>query len=541
MPYPLERESLTNLCDVLVIGGGINGTAIARDAALRGLRVILVEKDDLAAGTSSWSSRMIHGGLRYLEHGEVRLVRESLHEREVLLRQAPHLVRPYPLLIPFYAHNRRGRGTLRAGMAAYDALSWDKSTPWHRILPTSKLRERWPGLRRDGLTGAALYFDAQAPWAERLSVENALAARESGADVRTHTGAIGLLRGPGASVVGARCRDARSGAEYDVAAGLTVNAAGPWIDRVAADVTGTRLIGGTKGSHLVVDPFPGAPRTGVHYEASSDGRAVLVLPWAGRYLIGATDLYFDDDPGKAVTSDAEIDYLLAETNRLIPGAGLTPGDVLFSYCGVRPLPYAPDAASTADVSRDHVIHDHAPEAPGLLSIIGGKLTTHRALAEQTVDQALRLLGLPRQRSVTSELALPGARTGDWPAFRATFTERSGLDPAMSDRLLGIYGTRAADVLALARSEPGLATEFVPGALAAEVVHAFRAEQAGTLGDVLLRRTMLGLAPDVGLGAVEPAAEIAIRRGLLEPGEAGEQVEDYRATVRRFRPRAAAGR
>jgi glycerol-3-phosphate dehydrogenase len=536
-----DSEDTAVPVDVLVIGGGINGTAIARDAVLRGLRVTLVERGDLGEGASSWNSRLIHGGIRYLEHGEFRLVRESLREREILLRSAPHLVRPFPLLIPFYEHNKRSAATLRAGMLAYDALSFDKTTPWHRPVPKRRLRSGWAGLDPAGLSGGTLYHDAQVPWAERLSVENALAAREVGADIRTHTAATGLLV-EGDRVTGAWVRAGER--EYPVRAALTVNAAGPWIDdvvRQSLDEAG--LIGGTKGSHLVVAPFPGAPATGVHYEAGSDGRAVLVLPWQGRYLIGTTDRYYRGDPGEVVAEDDEVDYLLAETNRLVPSAGLRREHVLWSYCGVRPLPRAPAAGSEADVSRDHVIHDHGPGARGLLSIIGGKLTTHRALAEQTVTKLLGMLGarsghgFSRRRSVTRSLALPGARTVDWPGFRAKFVAGSRLPEATAERLLGIYGTRAADVLALAAKEPALAKKFAPNALAAELVFAFRAELAGNLGDALLRRTMLGLGDEVGLDVVDSAAEVLRRHLGFGEEEVAGQIDDYRAAVRRFRPLA----
>jgi glycerol-3-phosphate dehydrogenase len=537
----MSARWVTGQRDVLVIGGGINGTAIARDAALRGLRVTLVDKGDLGEGASSWNSRLIHGGIRYLEHGEFRLVRESLREREILLRSAPHLVRPYPLLIPFYEHNTRGPTLLRTGMLAYDALSFDKTTPWHRPVSKGRLRAEWSGLEQAGLSGGALYHDAQVPWAERLSVENALAAREVGADIRTHTPATGLIV-EGDRIAGATVSDGER--EYPIRAALTVNAAGPWIDEVVREsLDEARLIGGTKGSHLVVEPFSGAPATGVHYEAASDGRAVLVLPWQGRYLIGSTDLYFEGDPGEAVTGDDEIDYLLSETNRLVPSAGLRRQDVLWSCCGVRPLPHVPAAGSEADVSRDHVIHDHGPQERGLLSIIGGKLTTHRALAEQTVDKLLGMLGArpggrfnPKRRGVTRGLPLPGGRTADWVAFRREFVSGSGLPPATAERLLGIYGTRAADVLALTAEKPALAAEFADGALAAELVFAFRSELAGDLRDALLRRTMVGLGAQMGLDVVDAAAEILVRHLGFTEGEAERQAVGYRAAVRRFRPR-----
>jgi glycerol-3-phosphate dehydrogenase len=520
--------------DLIVIGAGVNGAGIARDAALRGLRVCLVEAEDIGAGTSATSSRLIHGGIRYLEHGEVRLVRESLRERELLLRNAPHLVRPFPLLIPFYEHNRRRPMTLRAGMLAYDVLSADKTTPWHRLIGR-RGRRRWPGLAAEGWQGGALYHDAQATYAERLAVENALAALETGADVRTHTEVVGVVR-DGHRVTGVRGRTA-DGAEVVLTAPVVINAGGPWVDAVLrACGVDARLIGGTKGSHLVVDPFPGAPGTGVHYEAQSDHRAVLVLPWAGRYLIGSTDLYYEGDPGAVTCSDEEVRYLLDETDRLIPGAGLAPDDVLYSYCGVRPLPYTP-AASEAEVSRDHQFIDHGPDHVGLISVVGGKLTTYRALAEHAVDLVTKRLG-SRRRCVTRHLPLPGARCADWPALARRIRERSRWSARTTDHLLAVYGVRALDVLALAAADPRLA-KVLPGEdepLAAEFVHALTSERAATLTDALHRRTMVGLDGSVGLDTAAAAAEVCAEVLGWPDARVAEEVAAHRRYVHRFRPR-----
>jgi len=527
--------------DVVVIGAGVNGAAIARDAALRGLRVALVDKDDVGSGTSAWSSRLIHGGIRYLEHGELRLVRESLREREILLRSAPHLVSPFGLLIPFYEHNHRSAPLLSAGMAIYDLLSADKSTPWHRLIGWQGVRERWPGLQIDGLKGGALYHDAQARYAERLSVENALSAREAGASLRLYTQVVGLLR-EGARVRGVRLRD-RAGSEMSLAASVVVNAAGPWADQVlaAGEVPG-RLIGGTKGSHLVVERFAGAPSTGVHYEAKSDNRAVLVLPWNGRYLIGSTDLYYDGNPGDAVASDAEVDYLLSETNALIPSAQLTPADVLYSYAGIRALPYTPHAAGTADVSRDHHVVDHSPQCIGLFSIVGGKLTTHRALGELAVDKVVRHLGIRKRRCATRRLPLPGGRSADFARLSRRLRTESRHSATTMNHLLAVYGARAAAVLALAAEDPRLA-EVLPGedeALAAEIVFAFQHEFATTLTDVLQRRSMVGLDGSVGLDTAEAAAAVAAAFLAWSDQRVTEELAAHRTYLQRLRPRALRG-
>jgi glycerol-3-phosphate dehydrogenase len=282
--------------DVIIIGAGINGAGIARDAAMRGLKVLLVDKSDPGSGTTSASTRLIHGGLRYLEHYEFGLVRESLRERETLLKIAPHLVRPLPITIPIYKHSRRGRATIRAGMIAYDLLSIGKSLPRHRMLSRRETLKQLPGLNPEGLLGSALYYDAQVEFPERLVLENVLAAREHGAEVLTYTRVTKLLtEGDSVSAVEFVCEDGQTSC---VRADVVVNATGPWVDRLLeqAPVQSPRLIGGTKGSHIVVPAFDGAPTTAIYIEAQSDRRPFFIIPWNGNYLIGTTDVRFEDDP-----------------------------------------------------------------------------------------------------------------------------------------------------------------------------------------------------------------------------------------------------
>lgn len=521
--------------DLIVVGAGINGVGIARDAASRGLRVALLEKEDIASGTSSWSGRLIHGGLRYLEQRDIRLVRESLRERERLFRLAPHLVRPVPLMMPFYGKNKRSPWMIRSGMIAYDALSWDKTTPRHRILSREETLERFPGMEREGLSGAAVFMDGQVVWSERLCVENALAAHSDGATIRTHAAVDGLLLEDG-KVRGVRYTDTTTGARYELRGRIVVNVAGPWVDAVLRNTSrpSQQLIGGTKGSHLIVDPFPGAPSDVVYYESQRDGRLVLVIPWGRRYLIGTTDIRFDGDPSEAHADEEEVDYLLTETNRLIPGAGLTSADVLFTYSGVRPLPYVPEQSEWS-VPRSHVIHDHAPDIRGLLSIVGGKLTTYRSLAEETVNRVFGLLGRKPPRCVTQDLPLPGARVADLSRLREELGRASGLSQPIVDRLMEIYGSRALDVWEVGCDSPELLVPFDEdtGAIGAELVFAFREEFARNLTDALMRRTMVGLSADLGLGSVERAAQILARHLDWDANRVANEIEAYRRYVRRF--------
>lgn len=358
--------------DVVIIGAGINGAGIARDAAMRGLRVLLIEKGEIGAGTTSASTRLIHGGLRYLEHFEFGLVYESLRERETLLRIAPELVRPLAMAVPIYKQSRRGWLTIRAGMILYDLLSWKKSLPGHRMLSRAETLERWPGLNPEGLVGSALYYDAQVEFPERLVLANVQSAREFGAEVLIHTRVTKITA---------------SGVEFGgqfAEASVIINAAGPWIDLVLKSVNSPRLIGGTKGCHLVVPVFPEAPANAIYLEARSDGRPIFIIPWNKLYLIGTTDVRFEGDPDEVRCEDWEIDYLLSETNLALPSAKLTRDSILQTYSGVRPLPYK---SST----RRHFIREHL-QLPNLLSIVGGKLTTYRSLSEECVDLIFRKLG-----------------------------------------------------------------------------------------------------------------------------------------------------
>lgn len=541
--------------DLVVIGAGINGAGIAWEAALRGLRVLLLDRRDLGSGTSSYSSRLIHGGVKYLEHYDVALVRESLREREWLLWAAPHLVRPLKFVLPFYRRNAHSARALRAGMLAYDALSFDKSLPTHRVCSAPELLRHYPGLDADGLLGGATYFDAQVALAERLVVETALAAGAHGATVLPHAEVTGVGARNGGSL-GVDFTDRLTGRHHRVEADAVINAAGPWADQVLAgsDAGGRRMIGGTKGSHFVVDPFPGAPADAMYYEAVSDGRPLLVIPWLGRYLIGSTDLRFDGDLD-SVRSDAdELAYVLAETNRVLPGANLGPAHVLFSYSGVRPLPFDPNKPE-GDITRRHLLHAHT-EVEGLYSVIGGKLTTFRSLAEETVREVLprtrlgrdsgrrpgRRLGRRlgdrfRRAAPTRRLRLPGGGVGEPAAFADRYAKSSALPELSARRLVQVYGARAAEVEALARRDPslGAVVDPVTGTIAAQVVHAVTEEQALTLTDVIARRTMDGLEPGLGLDTVPKVGQVLVEHLGWSPAQVANEIAAYHDAVQRLRP------
>lgn len=554
------RPELASLADqtfdLIVIGAGINGAGIARDAAMRGLHVLLLDKEDIGGGTTSWSTRLIHGGLRYLEHAEIGLVRESLRERERLLRIAPHLVKPLPLIIPIYRGDRRGPWLIRLGMVAYDLLSYDKSLRRHRMLNRDQALRRLPGLNPTGLAGAAVYFDAQVEYAERLAVENALAAHAAGALLLTYAEVVRLVVEQGA-VAGVVVRDRRASTETEstLRASIVLNVAGPWVDDIldAGEPTGrTPLIGGTKGSHIVVGAFPGAPSDALYVEARQDGRPFFIIPWNDQYLIGTTDSRYNGDPDDAVAKLGEIDYLLAETNRVLPEARLTRHDVHFAYAGVRPLPFRANGKEGREgaITRRHHLLAHAEKGgpAGLFSIVGGKLTTYRELSEQAVDAVYRARGQTAPRCRTAQVPLPG---GAFPVGEsaATLVSRllaeTELPHQSAAHLARVYGERAFEVVALAR-EPDRADLIAPfdadsGAIGAEVVYAFEREAAITLADCLLRRTMVGLGPRVGIGADDAAAAIAARHLGWDKHRRRQEIAAYRDAVERLRPPALAPR
>jgi glycerol-3-phosphate dehydrogenase len=494
--------------DIVIVGGGINGTGIARDAALRGLKVLLLEKCDFGSGTSSWSTRLIHGGLRYLEHGEIGLVYESLHERRHLRRIAKHLVRPLRINIPFYRTSSRSPMLIRLGMIAYDLLSLRKSLPRHRILGRKALLALEPGLNPAGLRGGAQYYDAQVVFAERLVIENVLSAQKAGAELRSYCEVTGIDIQEGRAS-GVRFRDDREAQERVVTAGVIINAAGPWVDTVLgqASCSFPRLMGGTKGSHIIVGQFTGAPRDAFYVEAASDGRPVFIVPWNGQYLVGTTDLRFDKDPDDARISSEEVDYLINETNRVFPRARLGRADIHFAYSGVRPLPFQEKGPESA-ITRRHLILHHSREAKNLVSIIGGKLTTYRNLSEQAVKLVLRLLGKPVVESRTARTLLPGARR--IAKARRFLEQHAGLSQAGVERLLAIYGGRSSELIAFARKHPGMceALDRDRTILRAEVAFVLQTESARTLTDVVHRRMMLGLTRDHGERHYDEIAALA---------------------------------
>jgi glycerol-3-phosphate dehydrogenase len=525
---PFFRPAEDSRFDLIVIGGGINGAAIAREAAVAGNAVLVLEREDFGSGTSAASTRLIHGGLRYLEHAEISLVRESLAERERLLQTAPHLVEPLEIFLPQRRGARRGRLAIRLGLSLYDLLSLGKSVPGHRILDRDALLAELPGLETADLVGGAAYFDAQVCFPERLVLENLLDAAQAGASVQSHTAAADIR------VEDGRVRGVAwtaAGRQGFARAPVVVNAAGPWVDEVLGGLAETRLIGGTKGSHLIASPFETAPAHAVYAEAASDGRPFFIIPWNGLYLIGTTDERYEGDPGRAAIESAEAHYLIDETRRLFPRAHDLERRIRYAYAGIRPLP-ATRGVKTGAITRRHLIKAHRG-IEGLYSIVGGKLTTHRALA---ADCLRRLRGrLPaRDAGATALRLLPGALRADERAALLGDLSRA-VGEATAARLWRTYGGRARRLLERAGDSSELRQRLGPGSdyLVGELVFAIEEEWAVSLADILMRRTMAGLDADSGRRAAPLAADWLVRLGLWDKRRAAEEIAAYRALGRRF--------
>ena len=482
--------------DLLVIGGGINGLGIAADAAARGLAVCIVEKGDWGGGTTSASSRLIHGGLRYLQYGEIDLVRESLRERGTLVRQRPHLVRPLSLLIPAYKTAPMPKWMVGAGLGMYHVLAHDPLFPAPAPVSLGAVRQREPGINPGGLTGGFTYPDAQMEFPERFCVELVQETVAAGGTVRSHTKVTELLPVREGGFV-ATLRDELTLDGSEVRADVVINAAGPWVDVVSRLLPESsrppRMMGGTWGTHLVLPTRPGAPRGAIYANARKDGRPFFLLPWDDRLLVGTTDVkYTGDNPDSLEVEPWEIEYLLAETNHLFPGAAYTAADVQTTTCGVRPLPASDKNAGA--VTRRHFLVDHGAThgVPGLASVVGGKLTTYRSLAEEVTDWVFRTLGRAPVACSTGYVAPDVPTVTALHSTTAQTLRRLNLPPSLAAGLVKRYGAASADVLARVERDPVLGSIIAAGVpvLAAQVVHAAKTEFARTVDDVVRRRLML---------------------------------------------------
>jgi glycerol-3-phosphate dehydrogenase len=481
--------------DVLIIGGGINGAGIARDAALRGLSVALVERDDFASGTSSRSSRLVHGGVRYLEHGFFHLVFESSRERRILLEIAPHLVRPLQFTWPVYRAARIPRWKLAAGLWLYDLLASFRNVARHRSLSAAQVLEAEPKLRREGLRGGATYFDAATNDA-RLTIANVVDAVSAGAAALNHAGVETLTFDHGRAI-GASVRDRFTRDSFEVRARAIVNAAGPWTDTISRleDPSSAPAVLGTKGVHIAVPAERVGNRAAVTMLAPADQRVMFVLPGGTHTIIGTTDTSTRERPDEVRATRADVQYLLDGANAYFPGAALTADDVVSAWAGIRPLIASGNTGDPAGASREHAI---TVGPRGVIAVTGGKLTTYRSMSEEVVGRVQASLGQPRTPSSTGTRPLPG---------RATKPVEGG-------------------------SRGELLVTGLPYT-ADDAVVAVEHEFACTVADVLVRRTHLAFETrDHGLSVAQRVAELLASRLSWTSGDIASELDGYRAEVAR---------
>jgi glycerol-3-phosphate dehydrogenase len=532
---PEQREAALErmageVFDVVVIGAGATGAGAALDAATRGLSTALVEARDFAAGTSSRSSKLIHGGLRYLEQGEIGLVREALRERSLLLNTlCPHLVRPVPFLYPLREHWERPY--VGAGMVLYDSLGGYKGLKRHRHLTKRGALKVAPALRRDYLVGGIQYYDAQVDDA-RHTLAVARSAAKYGAAVASNAPVVGFLR-EAEHVTGVRVRDLRSGREIEVQSRQVINATGIWTDDLQALVgeRGKFKVRASKGVHLVV------PRDRLQMETGlilrTEKSVLFVIPWGRHWIIGTTDTEWELDKAHPAASSTDIDYVLERANAVL-AQPLSHEDVEGVYAGLRPL-LAGESESTSTLSREHMV---AAPVPGLVAVAGGKYTTYRVMARDAVDAVARGLEQAVPQSVTHITELVGAEgyAATWNQ-RARIAERSGLHVKRVEHLLRRYGSRIEELLALIEEDRSLADplEHADDYLRVEVHYAASHEGALHLDDVLTRRTRISIETfDRGVGAAEPAAR-------LMSGVLGWSDEDVEREVSHYKARVDAER
>ena len=535
-----HRSSVERLraapADLLIIGGGITGAGIARDAAMRGLRTILVDQHDLGFGTSSRSSRLIHGGLRYLEEHDLGLVFESLRERRVLLSIAPHLVHPLPFVFPVHRGDRVPLWKVWAGIWVYDLLAAFRNVRWHRFLGKRALLREEPMVREKGLEGGIRYYDAQCDDA-RLVVATARSAMRHGALVANYMAVEDLLRAEG-RVQGARLRDRLTGESGSVHAHVVVNATGPWCDelRRLESPEAAPLLRPTKGVHVLLRRERLGNHAAITLTSPIDGRIMFVLPWGELSYIGTTDTDSTEHPDRVRVNHEDVVYLLRSVNAAFPNAHLSESDLLAAWAGLRPLVAPAAAVGASQIPREHLIH---AGPGGMLTIAGGKLTTYRVMGAELVDRVVAVLhaldGRPRvSRPPTDVEPLPGGEARDLAPLGQPGHEL-GLPAATVDHVVRTYGTECAAVFNLAREHRELAEPLSPDhpAIAAEVVHLARRELVCRVEDVLIRRIHPYYeTPDHGRSAAARTAQLLARELNWSADRSADEVRAYLALVER---------
>lgn len=491
------RELFDRHFDVLVIGGGITGCGVARDASMRGLSVALVERDDFASGTSGRSSRLIHGGIRYLEQGRLHLVYESIRERQTLLTIAPDLVRPLAFTWPIYRGARIGRAKLGAGLALYQLMALGKSS-WPSLLSRRRTLEREPSLAPAGLKGGALYYDAATDDC-RLTVATAMSAVASGAVVVNHVRATRILL-DGTKAIGAEVTSQHGDDRGEVRASIVVNATGVWQNERDAMEHGGRLRG-SKGVHIAVPRERVGNRDAITMVSSVDGRVMFCLPAGAQTIIGTTDTWTDESPENVHASAADVEYLLRSANSYFPDANLAFDDVISAWAGIRPL-VATQSNNPTAASREHSI---VSDRSGVISVTGGKLTTYRAMAAELVDRVQQALG-------------------------------RRVEPARTDKIPLAEAARAEEIARIAQDDPRLALPLVHGLpyTGAELVYGVKREMAKTLSDLLIRRMHVAFETrDHGRTVAPAAADVVAPLLGWDDRTKSARISEYVADVERM--------
>lgn len=542
----LARETY----DILIIGGGITGVGLALDGALRGLKTLLIEKRDFSAGTSSRSTKLIHGGLRYLEHYDFAMVREGLRERAILTRIAPHLAEPFPFLVPVYRDQRRNYShplLMRAGMILYSLLAGRFGPGPHRRLSRDEALAYAPGLDPEGLKGALLYYDGLTN-DSRLVIEVAKRAHEAGARLINHAAAKGFILGNNGQLAGVRIHDDLAGEEFTARAAIVINATGVWMEETLRLPGGrpgplSRSVRPSKGIHLTV-AAERLPVKGAWLIPSLTGhRFYFVVPWEGRVNIGTTDTDYTGSKEDPAAIRSEIEEILAAINAYFPagsgGGPLEIDDVITSWAGLRPLISNPEIRNTTDISRQEEVIE---SADGLISIAGGKLTTYRLMAENGINLAEKRLlerGLIRKRhpSTTSTTSVCGGEL-DRPALTALAGRVAAefeLPHATATHLVFNYGAQTPPLLELISEDESLRRPLVEGLppIAAEVIYAVRREMALTITDVMTRRTRLAMTAGVAaLDGAELVGDLLARELGWTMTERERQLADFKEELER---------
>jgi glycerol-3-phosphate dehydrogenase len=553
-PTPASTDTSTDrIYDLVVIGGGITGAGIARDAALRGMKVAVFEKGDWGSGTSSKSSKMIHGGLRYLEHGELGLVFESVSERKVQSRVAPHLVRPMPFLVPIFKDSKPGLELMNIGLWIYDSLALFRSPRLHKTFRGAKAAELEPHLASSGLRGVIEYYDCVTDDA-RLVLENVLDARNHGADCRSYTEVTRIERDADRKVRGVVVRDLLTGAEEAVATRALVMAAGAWTDemtgRLEIDV-GRKLLRRTKGVHVVFPREKLPLSRAITLISPLDGRVMFAIPWNGRTVIGTTDTDFEGTADDVHADAADAKYLCDSANQYFPRAQFKPDEIIATWAGLRPLIADEHAKDESAVSREHEIF---VREDGIVIIAGGKLTTYRLMAKEAVKKAIGWLERNRPevelgklaRPGTKRLPLPGAVGMESPSPKAVarlaqnLSDKHQIALPTCEHLARVYGVRASIMTEQIEQDERAGALLQPDLpyLWAEIDFAVTHDLARTVDDVLIRRVpLLLVGRDQGLDVCERVAVRMQEHLLWTDAERDEQIARYKRSVadsRRFR-------